>query len=92
MAADAAETAALAEDHLETKRLSCSVTHKECKKLLVAGRYPEAKGAAQSALLWAVRQTEETLLSVGHRGGNRQKTDIYQPSKRNKKSLQGKRN
>lgn len=60
----------------------------------MAGRYPEVKGAAQSALLWAVRQTEETLLSVRHRGGNRQKTDIYQVSKRNKKekkSLQGKR-
>lgn len=41
------------------------------------------KGAAESAVLWAVRQTEETLLSVRHRGGKRKKTNIYQVNKKN---------
>lgn len=40
------------------------------------GWYPEAKGAAESA-----EETEETLLSVGHRGGKRQRTSIYQEEK-----------
>lgn len=31
--------------------------------------YPEVRDAAGPVVLWAVRQTEETLLSVGHRGG-----------------------
>lgn len=48
----------------------------------MANCYPEVKGAAESAVLWVVKQTEETLLSVRRTGGKRQKTNIYQLSKK----------
>lgn len=42
----------------------------------MTGCYPEVTGAVESAVLWAVRQAEETLLSVGGKRQNIKRVSV----------------